>query len=38
MATLPAELRNGFWLGLGLAAAFLVWGMAQLLLHRAEGH
>jgi hypothetical protein len=35
---LPAELRNGFWLGLGLALAFLVWGAGQMLVRRAEGH
>jgi hypothetical protein len=34
---IPKELQNGFWLGLGLALAFLVWGMIQLLIHRAEG-
>lgn len=33
---LPTELTNGFWLGLGLAAAFLLWGSLQLLIHRAE--
>jgi hypothetical protein len=35
---IPPELRHGFWLGLGLALAFLVWGMGQLLIRRAEGH
>jgi hypothetical protein len=34
---IPPGLQNGFWLGLGLALAFLVWGMLQLLVHRAEG-
>lgn len=34
--TIPTELRNGFWLGLGLALAFLVWGMIQMLIRRAE--
>jgi hypothetical protein len=37
MTGIPAELRNGFWLGLGLTLAFLVWGMLQLLFRRAEG-
>ena len=37
MAGIPTELQNGFWLGLGLALAFLVWGTLQLLIHRAEG-
>jgi tetrahydromethanopterin S-methyltransferase subunit B len=37
MAGIPTELQHGFWLGLGLALAFLVWGMIQLLIHRAEG-
>lgn len=32
----PAELTNGFWLGIGLAAAFLLWGALQLLFHRVE--
>lgn len=34
---LPTELTNGFWLGLGLAAAFMLWASLQLLFHRAEG-
>jgi hypothetical protein len=33
---IPAELRNGFWLGLGLALAFLVWGLIQMFIHRVE--
>ncbi len=37
MAAIPPELRNGFWLGLGLALAFLVWGAMQMLVHRVEG-
>lgn len=34
---LPAELRNGFWMGLGLALAFLAWGSLQLIIHRVGG-
>jgi hypothetical protein len=30
-----AELKSGFWLGLGLALAFLVLGMLQALTLRA---
>lgn len=37
MAGIPTELQNGFWLGLGLALAFLVWGSVQLLIHRGDG-
>jgi len=37
MAGIPTELQNGFWLGLGLALAFLAWGTLQLLIHRAGG-
>lgn len=36
MAGIPAELQNGFWLGLGLALAFLTWGLLQMLVHRGE--
>jgi hypothetical protein len=30
------QLSNGFWAGLGLAAAFLVWSTLQMLWHRAR--
>jgi hypothetical protein len=30
-----AELKSGFWLGLGLALAFLALGMLQVLILRA---
>jgi hypothetical protein len=33
-----AEVRNGFWVGIGFALAFAVWGFLQMLFHRAEGH
>jgi hypothetical protein len=33
-----AEVKNGFWVGIGFALAFLVWGLLQMLIHRAEGH
>jgi hypothetical protein len=37
MAAFPAQLQNGFWVGIGFALAFMVWGFLQLLIHRAEG-
>ncbi len=37
MATVTSQLQNGFWVGLGFALAFMVWGMLQLLVHRVEG-
>jgi hypothetical protein len=33
-----AEVKNGFWVGIGFALAFLVWSFLQMLFHRAEGH
>ena len=36
MAAVSAQLQNGFWVGIGFALAFLVWGALQMLLHRAE--
>lgn len=33
-----AEVKNGFWVGIGFALAFMVWSLLQMLLHRAEGH
>ena len=38
MAAVSSQLQNGFWVGIGFAVAFLVWGAVQLLLHRMEGH
>ena len=38
MASVSSQLQNGFWVGLGFALAFLVWGLLQMLVHRAEGH
>ena len=37
MATLSGQLQNGFWVGIGFALAFMVWGAAQMLLNRAKG-
>ncbi len=34
---MTSELRNGFLMGLGFAAAFAAWGLLQMLWHRAEG-
>lgn len=31
------DLKSGFWLGLGLLAAFAVWAFVQLLMMRAAG-
>jgi hypothetical protein len=30
------QIESGFWLGIGAALAFMVWGMLQMLWHRAE--
>lgn len=38
MAALSSQLQNGFWVGIGFALAFMVWGLLQMVLHRAEGH
>jgi hypothetical protein len=38
MASVTAQITNGFWVGLGFALAFLVWSTGQMLFHRAEGH
>lgn len=32
------QMREGFWVGIGFAAAFAVWTFLQMLLRRAEGH
>jgi hypothetical protein len=32
-----SQLKEGFWVGIGFAAAILVWGMLQMAFHRAEG-
>lgn len=37
MAGVSAQLQNGFWVGIGFALAFLVWGLLQMMIHRAEG-
>lgn len=37
MAGYTMQLQNGFWVGIGFAAAFAVWGLLQLLLNRAKG-
>lgn len=37
MAPYTGQLQNGFWVGIGFALAFLVWGLLQMLFHRAEG-
>lgn len=34
---LSSQLQNGFWVGIGFALAFMVWGALTMLLHRAEG-
>ncbi len=31
------QLREGFWVGIGFAAAFAVWSLLQMLFRRAEG-
>ena len=36
MATLSGQLQNGFWVGLGFALAFMVWGLLQTLVHRGR--
>lgn len=36
MASISGQLQNGFWVGLGFALAFLVWGMLQLAFRRIE--
>lgn len=36
MAPVSAQLQNGFWVGIGFALAFLLWGSLQMLVHRAE--
>lgn len=37
MAALPAQVKDGFWVGIGFALAFAVWGVLQMIIHRAEG-
>lgn len=37
MAPVFPQLSAGFWTGLGLALAFLVWSTLQMMWHRAEG-
>lgn len=34
MTLVPAQLQNGFWVGIGFALAFMVWGLIQMLIHR----
>lgn len=34
---MSSQLINGFWVGLGFCAAFAVWGVIQMVWHRAEG-
>jgi hypothetical protein len=35
MATAVADLKLGFWVGLGIALALMVWSVFQLFLMRA---
>lgn len=37
MPKLSGQLQNGFWVGIGFAIAFMVWGLLQMLLHRRGG-
>lgn len=37
MASYTSQLQNGFWVGIGFALAFLVWGALQMMVHRAKG-
>lgn len=38
MPVVPAQLSNGFWLGIGFALAFMIWSLIQMLARRgAEG-
>lgn len=37
MAAYTSQIQNGFWVGIGFALAFLVWGIMQMLLSRAKG-
>lgn len=34
MHGIPVQLQSGFWLGIGFALAYLVWGMVQMLIAR----
>lgn len=38
MTGAKAQLTGGFWAGLGLAAAFLVWSTLQMLFRRLEAN
>jgi hypothetical protein len=31
------DLKTGFWVGLGLVGAFIVWGLVSALMARARG-
>lgn len=35
MPSYTSQLQNGFWVGIGFALAFLVWGVLQMMVHRA---
>ena len=35
MAAVSSQLQNGFWVGIGFALAFLLWGTVQMLMHRS---
>jgi hypothetical protein len=37
MASYTSQLQNGFWVGIGFSLAFLVWGVLQMMVHRAKG-
>lgn len=37
MAVMSGQIQNGFWVGIGFALAFVVWGLLQMVWHRAEG-
>lgn len=37
MPAYSGQIQNGFWVGIGFALAFLLWGAVQMMFHRAEG-
>lgn len=37
MANVSAPIQNGFWVGIGFALAFVVWGFLQMMIHRRGG-
>ena len=36
MASVSAQLQNGFWVGLGFSLAFLLWASLQMFIHRMQ--